>query len=46
MKQWEDYVLDNGVLKNKLHITNQDELYEVEKRIVTEKLSLLILNPS
>lgn len=45
MKQWEDYVLDNGVLKNKLHITNQDELYEVEKRIVTEKLSLLILNP-
>ena len=44
MKIWEDYVLDNGVLKNKFGISNREELYKIETKIVTEKLSLLILD--
>ncbi len=44
MKNWEDYVDSNGVLKNKLGITNVKELVEKETEIVTAKLSLLILN--
>ncbi|MBQ8891749.1 MAG: Fic family protein [Bacilli bacterium] len=44
MKNWEDYVLENGVLKNKLGITDHDKLHILEETIVTEKLALLIID--
>ena len=43
--EWEDYIYENGVLKNKLGIMNRDDLHKLEEKIVTEKLSLLILEP-
>ena len=44
MMNWEDYFKSNTeVLRNKFDITNQDELYEKEKKIVLERLSILIL---
>ena len=46
MKQWEDYILENGVLKNKLNINDSNELHILEETIVAEKLALLIINPS
>lgn len=42
---WEDYIYENGVLKNKLGITNRDELHKIEEKITVEKLSLLYINP-
>ena len=43
MKNWEDYVLENGTLKNKFGISDRNELHKLEERIVTEKLALLIM---
>lgn len=42
MKNWDDYLIDGKVLKNKLNLTNQEELLKAETTIVIEKLSLLI----
>ncbi len=44
MKKWDDYVYPNGVLKNKLGITDSNALYAKEAEIVIEKLSDIILN--
>lgn len=42
---WEDYVIDGtNMLKNKLGITNQEELTKVENQIILTKLSNLILS--
>ncbi len=42
---WEDYVYENGVLKNKFGITSPEELHNLEEKITIEKLSILYLNP-
>ena len=42
--KWEDYLASNSdVLRNKFNISNLDELYKIEKEIVLERLSTLIL---
>jgi len=46
MANWEDYMFENtNVLKNKLGITNLDELKKAENEMVVYKLSLLYLKP-
>lgn len=42
MGNWDDYVYSNGVLKNKFGITVQDELTNVENKIVVYRLAQLI----
>ena len=44
MKKWEDYLIPGTeVLKNKYNISDMDGLYKLEKQIVLERLSVLIL---
>jgi len=43
--EWEDYVYENGVLKNKFGITDYEKLHQLEKTILVEKLTMLVLNP-
>lgn len=38
--KWKDYIYENGVLKNNFGITDGNALYQIETKIVTEKLSL------
>ena len=42
MGNWDDYVYPNGVLKNKLGITDQEELTNTENKIVVYRLAQLI----
>lgn len=43
---WEDYVIKgSNVLKNKLGITNQEELTKIENEMLIYKLTYLYLNP-
>ena len=45
MAKWEDYTIGNtNVLKNKLGITEQEELDKVETKMVVSKLALLYVN--
>ena len=45
MGNWHDYFIENTeILKNKLGITNQDELSKRESEIVVSKLSYLYIN--
>ena len=41
--EWKDYVYENGVLKNKFNIMDENELYRKETEITIEKLTALIL---
>lgn len=44
--KWDEYLIENtGVLKNKLGITNNEELKEKERLIVRKKLAYLYLKP-
>lgn len=46
MEEWNKYFIDNtNVLKNKLQITNKDELNEIERKIVFKKLTYLGISP-
>lgn len=44
MKRWEDYLQSNGTLKNRLEITDEDELHVVEYKVTTQQLQLLRQN--
>lgn len=47
MDTWDSYLInDSNILKNKLNITNQEELKKIEDKIVLEKLAMLSLIPT
>jgi len=44
VKQWADYLQPNGVLKNKLDITDEEKLHDVEYEFSTQRLKFLEQN--